>query len=62
MLVDSSEIAELLDRKADEYEIRSAAAAERGEAGDVEEARAATPFAMVAIVLREVAEALKEAA
>lgn len=51
-----------LERKAVEYEIRAAAAEERGEAGDVDEWRSAAHFATVAIVFRELAELEREAA
>jgi hypothetical protein len=59
LLVDGYDIGDLLDRKADDYEIRAAVANERGEAGDIEEADSVTAFTLIAIVLREVADAVR---
>ena len=54
---------DLLNEKARDYEVLSASEVERAPLGRVEEhVAAATAFAAVAIALREVAEALDEAA
>lgn len=47
--------------KAREYELNSCAMLERAEAGDVGAQKSVIPFAVVAIVLREVALALEGA-
>jgi high-affinity Fe2+/Pb2+ permease len=56
--------AELLEQKAREYELMAVSHAERGELDDAkrEHGSSAIAFTVVAIVLREVAEALEVAA
>jgi hypothetical protein len=57
------EAVDLLNEKAREYEVLAVSHVERAPLGDAaEHVAAATAFAVVAIALREVAEALEEAA
>ena len=57
------EASDRLNAKASDYEVLAASEVERAPLGDAEErAAAATAFAAVAIALREVADALIEAA
>ncbi len=53
---------DILLERADEYAIRKAHQAEIAETGDREAALAARDFAVAEMVLREVADALEEAA